>query len=321
MKILITRFSSFGDVAIAVPLLQSIRTQYPEIQIIFVTKSSFKKIIEIVEGVEIYTPDFQKKHKGLFGLIKLFNDLKKYNPDYYVDLHDVIRTKILRNLFSLFTNTKITKLDKLRKEKRKLIRRKNKRLYELPKIFSQYQKAFNFLDINYICTPILNFTETENYIVVAPFAAHENKIYPIEKMQKLLEILSKNYKIYILGNGKNEQKLAYELQLNSNIESIIGKYTFEKELEIIGKAKCIITMDSANMHIAALTPTKIFSIWGPTHPFIGFTPYRDENVFYIQKDLSCRPCSVFGNKKCFRKDHECMNITPEEIAKKIFSNI
>jgi len=81
-------------------------------------------------------------------------------------------------------------------------------------------------------------------------------------------------------------------------------------------------MDSANMHMAALTKTKVISIWGATHPYAGFAGFgqnQDDHFIQIpETELSCRPCSVFGNKPCFRDDFACMNnITPESIVHKI----
>ena len=70
----------------------------------------------------------------------------------------------------------------------------------------------------------------------------------------------------------------------------------------------MISMDSANMHLASLVGTRCISIWGATHPFAGFLGYgQSENDIVQIKDLTCRPCSIFGNKKCYRGDWACLN--------------
>ena len=149
---------------------------------------------------------------------------------------------------------------------------------------------------------------------------HEQKQYPIDKMKTVIEILDeKGYQIFIFGGGNQEKKIAENIEKTSNnIHSVIGKFSLEEEIALISKLDLMISMDSANMHIAALTGIKIVSIWGATHPFAGFTPFiQKEKSYIIQNEtLDCRPCSVYGNKKCYKETLECMNsILPDRIAK------
>jgi ADP-heptose:LPS heptosyltransferase len=78
-------------------------------------------------------------------------------------------------------------------------------------------------------------------------------------------------------------------------------------------------MDSANMHLASLFGVPVVSVWGATHLFAGFMGYGQSADNAVQIDaLTCRPCSVFGNKPCFRGDHACMEwIKPEQISEKV----
>ena len=58
----------------------------------------------------------------------------------------------------------------------------------------------------------------------------------------------------------------------------------------------------------------VISIWGATHPFAGFLGWGQDEKNIVQIDLYCRPCSVFGNKPCYRGDHACMNRIEEEMV-------
>jgi len=72
------------------------------------------------------------------------------------------------------------------------------------------------------------------------------------------------------------------------------------------------------MHLASLFGVPVVSIWGATHPFAGFYGYGQSPENIVQIDLECRPCSVFGNRKCYRGDWACMQlISPEVIVEKI----
>ncbi len=81
--------------------------------------------------------------------------------------------------------------------------------------------------------------------------------------------------------------------------------------------RVMLTMDSGNMHLASLVGTRVVSIWGATHPFAGFLGFGQSEDDCIQRDLPCRPCSIYGNKACKFGDYRCMDIAPEEIVGKL----
>ena len=84
----------------------------------------------------------------------------------------------------------------------------------------------------------------------------------------------------------------------------------------------MVTMDSANMHLATISSTPTVSIWGATHPYCGFKGWKQNDSDLIQLPMTCRPCSVFGSKQCFRGDYMCLNgIRPETVAGKIIEKI
>ena len=92
----------------------------------------------------------------------------------------------------------------------------------------------------------------------------------------------------------------------------------KEELSLIYQLDVMISMDSANMHLASLVNTPVVSIWGATHPYAGFMGWNQRIDNAVQIDLPCRPCSIYGKKPCYRNDFACMNqITPETIVEKV----
>ena len=80
----------------------------------------------------------------------------------------------------------------------------------------------------------------------------------------------------------------------------------------------MVSMDSANLHLASLVNTSVVSIWGSTHPFAGFMGWNQSHDSVVEVDLPCRPCSIYGNKPCLRGDWACMqNISPEVVVEHI----
>jgi len=156
---------------------------------------------------------------------------------------------------------------------------------------------------------------------IAPFAAHEGKIYPLDKMEKVVKLLSdRGVKVYLFGAGEKEKTLMEEWQQKyEHVESTVGKLpNMAAEMDLIASLDAMLTMDSGNMHLASLTSTPVYSIWGATHPLGGFMGWGQSMERCIQLDLPCRPCSIFGNKPCQFGDYRCMHgIQPEDIVTRI----
>ena len=143
----------------------------------------------------------------------------------------------------------------------------------------------------------------------APFAQHKGKMMPLEKSYELARLLAKTHKLYFFGGGKAEDDILknWESQIPNTL-SLSGKLTLKEELQKISELETMISMDSANMHLASLMGTRCVSVWGSTHYYAGFLGYgqSEDDIVHV-KDLSCRPCSVFGDKECFRGDYACLN--------------
>ena len=155
------------------------------------------------------------------------------------------------------------------------------------------------------------------WVGIAPFAKHVGKMYPLSKMEEVIVELSRQEKIklFLFGGGKEEiETLAVWEKKYPNTTALAGKLKLNGELALISQLDVMISMDSANMHMASLTNTPVVSIWGATHPWGGFLGWNQSAANIIQTDLPCRPCSIFGHKPCIRQDYACLNrITPQSI--------
>jgi ADP-heptose:LPS heptosyltransferase len=335
-KILVLRFSALGDVAMTIPVIWSLRQQFPETEITFASRAFAKPFIEKVPGALFFQIDLNGRHKGFFGIFRLYTDLKRAGEwDTIADLHDVLRTKILRLLFRL-NGSKTYRIDKGRKEKKLLTRLKFKVLMPLKPTVQRYAEVFQqsgldvkvefkslFAKASPIHSSISELTGKKDcrWIGIAPFAKHEGKAYPIEKMKRLIGMLSNKpgIKIFLFGGGKAEEDALEQISAEfQGVINLAGKMKLEQELEIISHLDLMISMDSANMHLASLAGIPVVSIWGATHPHAGFYGWNQSQGNAVQVDLYCRPCSVFGNKPCYRKDYACMQlIEPELVLNKV----
>ena len=337
--VLITRFSAVGDVAMTIPLLYSLCASYPQHRFIFVSRERFGQFfINKPENLDFIGINLDK-YKGIHGLFRLYRELSKQNPDMVADLHDVLRTKILRTYFRLFGRIKVKNIDKGRKEKKALTRPGSGKT-ALKSTFERYRDVFTRLGLPFEPNFTSLFKEgkgniddlsafiptkgSDRWVGIAPFARHNGKIYPLDKMEQVVALLSRqeNIKLFFFGNGPKEESVINDwCSKYPNTVSFLGKSNFNGELRLISHLDAMICMDSANMHMASLAGTPAISIWGATSPLAGFLGWRQKGEDCIELPLECRPCSIFGNKPCRHGDYRCMDIAPQTIADRVISRI
>ena len=173
--------------------------------------------------------------------------------------------------------------------------------------------------------PVVGPKGNNKWIGIAPFAKHKGKIYPVEQQERVVAYFAAmpDVKVFLLGGGKSEKEVFDRWTAKyPSVLSLIGKLKMDTELNLMSHLDVILSMDSANMHLASLVNVPVVSVWGATHPYAGFMGWKQLPANTVQLDLSCRPCSVYGQKPCWRGDYACLReIKPEEIIAKIEENI
>ena len=154
----------------------------------------------------------------------------------------------------------------------------------------------------------------------APFAKHDAKMYSLDSFKEIISHFDDGkYELYLFGGRGAEDMVLDEWEKQfSHVIKKTGQTDLKTELETMKELDIMLTMDSANMHLASMVGVPVVSIWGATHPYAGFYGYNQNTLNAVQVNLSCRPCSVFGNRACWRGDHACMKeITPAMVIDKI----
>lgn len=336
-RILAIRLSAMGDVAIAVPALHAMRSQYPHAELYVLSNAAFAPLFEHIEGLHFIGIKL-KDYKGIKGLYRLYKELKRYKFDLIADLHNVIRSKVIRNLFRL-SGTQVNVINKGRKEKRALTRKTNKHKTQLETSAERYADVFRSagfqLCLNFTslytnkpndepCEKVKNLlaTITKPIIGIAPFAKHTGKIYPLDQMEEVVKYFNlNNTPIFLFGGGAEEKAILADWENRyNNCISVVGLLNLSEELQLISQLNVMLSMDSGNMHLASLVDTPVVSIWGATHAFAGFYGWGQNPADIVQVDLPCRPCSVYGNKPCYLHNtpYACLkHIAPQMVIEKL----
>ncbi|PTM09210.1 MAG: ADP-heptose--LPS heptosyltransferase RfaF [Bacteroidetes bacterium] len=322
-----------GDVAMTVPVIRALGIQYPELKITVLTKEFFSPLFRDLKNVSVFYADVKLKYKGLKGLYKLSKELKQFKFDAVADLHNVLRSNILKRLLLVKS---FAQIDKGRAEKKALV--SGESFQQLKTTHKRYADVFEQLGfIIQLSNPIFPkpvllkenlqnlFKKGNKTIGIAPFAAYKSKMYPLELMQEVINELAKEYQVILFGGGDKEviqlEKIASKYQ---NVTNIAGKLTLDEELDVISNLDGMLSMDSGNGHIAAMLGIKVITIWGVTHPFAGFLPFNQAEKFCLMADRTKFPkipTSVYGNKYPKGYESAIETISPNNIVLKIKSSI
>lgn len=343
IKILVLRFSAMGDVALLVPVIRSLVRAHQNVEVTVVTRPRFAPFFYDIERVKVFPADVDHTYNGIFGMRDLFRTLiRKASYDIVIDVHDHIRTKILRTFFKLFF-TDVVVFDKGRKEKKAFSRKRNKITLPLPHTVRRYHAAFVKAGFSFDILPWPHFELNDNlrevargwlenhglqkkekWIGIAPFAMHATKIWPLENYSELIRnILQKGpARFFLFGGGQKEIKYFESLQKKFPDSCTItaGQLKIRQEIALMKHLDVMVCVDSSNMHLAALAGVPVFSIWGGTHPDVGFAPYGPQQtiVQITREELPCRPCSVYGRETCYVGGFPCLTrITPEVVADQV----
>lgn len=347
-KILLLRFSAMGDVLLLVPVVRSLVAAHPEVEVTIATRPRFAAFFSGIEQVKVFEADVDFRFTGFFGIRKLFFALLvKDDYDVVIDMHDHVRTMILRSLFRLF-GKKVIVFSKGRKEKRAFTRKENKITKPLPHTTERYRMALKQAGFQFDIQPgpwlmpnetvvrnlqtwldKQNLVKQQPWIGIAPFALHKSKIWPLSNYPSLIQALIKetHARFFLFGGGEKEISYFHDLKslFPNQVVVVAGRLKMQQEIALMKMLDVMICTDSSNMHLAALTGTPVVSIWGGTHPDVGFAPLGQEKMGVLQisrNELPCRPCSVYGKETCHRSDFACLtHITVDDVIRKVLERL
>jgi len=295
------------------------------------TNFQFFPFFRAFNDVDLISFDKKKQHKGLFGMFRLFKEIKKLDLDYVVDLHEVLRTNFLKAVLKV----PFYQINKGRNEKERLV--SGKIFAPLKSTHQRYRDVFEKIGISIkplsktqihrVDISDLKLIPKNNKLLIgiAPFAAHKGKEYPIVQMEEVIKEINKDFNVILFGGGKKEEFILDDLACkHSNVINIANKFSLNQEMDVISNLSIMLSMDSANGHIAALMGIKVLTIWGVTHPFAGFSPYgqTDKNNILVNRlQFPKIPTSIYGEKFPNGYEKAISSISPKEIISKLRTSV
>lgn len=335
-----------GDVAMLIQVLYAVARANEQHEFILLTQPFLTELLlDAPDNVEAMAIDIRREEHSFLGLVRYAQRLRREHFDAVLDLHDALRTKCLRGFLRL-TGVPCQHLVKPRRERRRLVADDPKKdLTPLPPMWSLYQQVFRSAGLTVpegippvaihpsirstferLHPELLSRGSERIRLGIAPFASTPAKTYDLGLMLQAVRQLeeTERFEIFLFGGrGREQATLEKWAQGRQHLRSVAGQLDLSNELILMASLRAMISMDSANMHLASLVGTRVFSVWCCTHPAAGFLGIGQRWEDCLQpEDAPRRPCSIFGNnKRCHTGEHFACSraLAPERIVQAVTS--
>lgn len=324
-NILVLRLSALGDVAMTLPVVYSTARAWPDVRFTLVTRPFFRRLfVDPPANLDFIDFDPRGAYAGIGGLRRFVGELRGRGFTAVADLHDVLRTRAIRMSLRA-RRIPVACVNKDRRA-RKLLTDKKGRDFQRNYV-DRYFDVFARLGFPAGATFRSLFPERTDAersgVGIAPFARYSTKAYPPKMMERVCRLLTDaGESVTLFGaRGSEAAELDKWAERNPELHVVAGRLTIEEELDAMSRLRVMLSMDSANMHMASLTATRVVSLWGSTIPQCGFLGYGQSADDALWLDLECQPCSVAGLAQCPIGHYACLErIAPETIAEKLLKH-
>jgi lipopolysaccharide heptosyltransferase II len=322
-NVLAVRFSSIGDVLLTTPLLRAIRQRHPGSRITVLTRNAYVPLLSHNPHVTQVLGISPER-----GVASLAADLRKGGYTHLLDLHDSVRSRILRTMVPGRWST----YPKHRLARSVLIHAKRDWYRDSRPVPERYFSAARDLEVTPDGKPPELFLSPEAerevadwlsarmgpnraLVALAPGAAHATKRWPIEHWRTLIrQLLAREVGIVIVG-GKEDSLLAGTLLDGSGsaVADATGLLSLQGTGALLRRTLALVSGDTGVMHMATAVGTPVVALFGPTVRPFGFFPYSSR-AHVLELSLPCRPCSSKGGPRCPLGHHHCLfDIRPERV--------
>jgi len=313
--VLVYRLSALGDVAMTIPAIYSCARRWNEVTFHVVTSAFCSQLFVNAPANVVLHP--VEKNVDTWRLLKALN---KMDVDGVADVHNVLRSWVVDAMF-LLKGKRVRMLKKNRDERHAILKegKDTQRPFTL-RYFDVFERlglscvpSFTSLFETLPPLPIDRVKGDERWIGIAPYARYANKTYPLEQMREVVQSLTEDQhtRIFLFGSkGEQAETLKRWEELSSRIHSVAGCFPLQQELALMAHLDAMISMDSANQHMASLVGTRVVSIWGSTTPACGFMGWQQNPKDAVCLHLPCQPCAIGGSPHCRLNTLDCLKKLP-----------
>lgn len=312
-QILIIQTAFIGDVILATGLIEKLHRHYPEASIDFVLRKGNESLLKNHPKLrEVHIWD--KKGGKYRNLFKLLARIRKQRYDLVVNVQRFANSGLLtafsgahervgfdKNPFSWrFTSKVPHRIEEGVHEiarNHALIASITDDAPQKPRLYpssSDYEKVKTLTSKAYVC--------------MAPASVWFTKQYPKEKWIELINTLSFNGNIFLLGAPGDKALCDDIIQKTDDpgVKNLCGELNLLQSAALMKSAILNYVNDSAPMHLASSINAPTCALFCSTVPEFGFGPLSDfAEVVEVEEALNCRPCGLHGKKACPEGHFKC----------------
>jgi len=294
-NILVNFPSNVGDVILAFPALDMVKSEYFNAKIVAISSERTKDIAsthKFIDQVVVYD-----KRWGIIEKLRFCRKLKgKF--DLIVDFKHSMLPFIL----------KIPKMTPMIRFGLKATHLKDRNLRLISGLgeFKNLKKGginLENLSLSSECEP-----PAPRSIFIATSSNSFSKSYPRDHLKIVVEELSKQHKIVLIGCDKDKVYYA-GIDCNENVVNLAGKTSLSDVCYLFGKyGAVVLSVDSGMLHLASYMNLPIVALFGPTDPK-EYGPWSDEYKVLIGKDTNRSSCKIAKKNN----GANSMNISTQEV--------
>ncbi len=322
-RILVMRYSSLGDVALANPVLDGLLAAFPRAQVYFATK---RRYVPVLQNHPALTRVIPLEGPGPFRFWEHVQEIRRMDPTLVLDLHDSWRS----HLVSLFLRkARLWVYDSEAARRRLLVKKrtggaglhtiqKYLRILEplgvKPHLKIKFELPVSRKDQSFLREFLERRRISPSQLVVGlgPGARWNTKRWMPERYAELASRLVEDYRCALLWFGSPEEAPLIESikakMRGTPLErglNLAGEYSLEQAITLLGRCDLFVGNDSGLIHLASGRGCRVVVIYGSTTPSLGFEPWGPHTVVEAA-NLPCRPCDAHGKNRCPLGHFKCM---------------
>ena len=328
MKLLLIQLQRIGDVMMTTPSIRSIKENYPDSKIFFITTKPSNQILQNnkhIDEILIYP-----KKINFLNFLKLINYIRLQKFDYVIDFQGSARTVLLSIL------SKSSKRIGFNLRIRKFF---YTHLIEMGKkpVYSAFHKinllkplgintknivldmAFENQDLLFIEKKLDQIEDEKLKISVCPVSRQPYKVWPPANFAIVLDwLIQKSQAQIFFVYGPGEEGFIKDVQKRMKYQPMkpLGVLSLIQIRALFQKMNLHLGNDNGLMHLAIAAKIPTIAIFGKPNP-VNWIPPDQEKHLYLENDPGCKNnCSY---PRC--KDFKCINEIKIQDVKLKLSNL
>lgn len=329
MKLLLVQSGFLGDVVLSTPLIGALTSIYPRADISVLTTPAAADLLRFDSRIrQVIVYDKRKSQRGLLGLFRMARLLKEEKFDAAFSLHKSFRTAALLALARIpqrfgFREASAWWLYTKTARRKDLPHEALRNLALLRTVGHNVDEFEQDLIIALSAEALaqaregLGESSPMPLIGIAPGSVWATKRWTAEGFAECARLLvQQGCRIALIG-GPSDTAIAQEVERLAGVSllNFVGKTDLQVSAALISLLDCLITNDSAPLHLASAFKVPTVAVFCATVPEFGYGPWRTAAETVGVSGLSCRPCRRHGGQTCPTGTHACRReIRPETVS-------